>query len=45
MDEVLKLALAVRGTDDIFKGLARARTADLPAAADTPAAEEGPMPS
>ena len=45
MDEVLKLALAVRGTDDIFKGLARARAVDAPAEASTPATEEGPMPS
>lgn len=43
MDEVLKLALAVRGTDDIFKGLARARAAEQPG--ESAAVDPGPMPS
>jgi ATP-dependent Lon protease len=38
MDEVLNLALAVRGTDEIFKGLARVAAAERPA-------DEGQMPS
>ncbi len=42
MDEVLKLALAVRGTDDIFKGLARLRAAETPT---TEVGDQGPMPS
>jgi ATP-dependent Lon protease len=42
MDEVLRLALAVRGTDEIFKGLARARAGD---STTEEVEDQGPMPS
>ncbi len=43
MDEVLSLALAVRSSHEIFKGLSRASADDLTAPAEL--ADDGPLPS